>query len=309
MARASDIIEAAGAYVALALLGALPVDAASAIGGFLGRTIGPHLGISRRAERNLRRALPELGAADRRRIIRRMWDNLGRVLAEYPHLAEFAVYKPGGRVEIRHAEHILDQGATGRGAIFLSGHFGNWEVLPMAATGGGLKVVEIIRAANNPIVERMVTRLRKPVGTELAPKGQAAARLLVAALRAGKHIAVLADMKMNDGIAVPFFGHAAMTGPAVARLALRFDVPLVPVRIERTTGAHFRITAEPPLEVVATGDLHADTLAIMRQINDVLERWIRDRPEQWFWLQRRWPEEAAAAVPPPASDRAAPRTS
>jgi KDO2-lipid IV(A) lauroyltransferase len=95
---------------------------------------------------------------------------------------------------------------------------------------------------------------------------------------------------MNDGIAVPFFGREAMTAPAAARLALRFDCAVVPVRVERLPRAHFRIVADPPIDYRRTGDTERDTLALMTQVNQVLERWIRDKPEQWFWLHRRWPE-------------------
>jgi KDO2-lipid IV(A) lauroyltransferase len=101
---------------------------------------------------------------------------------------------------------------------------------------------------------------------------------------------VLVDQKMNDGIPVPFFGRPAMTAPAVAQLALRFDCAIIPARVERLKGARFRLTAFPPIEIAKTGNRQADTLAIMTRINAVVEGWIRERPDLWFWLHRRWPE-------------------
>ena len=101
---------------------------------------------------------------------------------------------------------------------------------------------------------------------------------------------MLADQKMNDGIPVPFFGRPAMTAPALAALALRFDCDVLPARAERLAGAHFRLTVFPPLPLPRTGDSHADAAALMAQVNAILETWIRDRPEQWFWVHQRWPD-------------------
>jgi KDO2-lipid IV(A) lauroyltransferase len=283
-------IEAWGARALLLLFRALPLDAASAVGGFLGRTIGPRLGATKRAVINLRRAMPELGDEAIRRIVRGMWDNLGRVIAEYPHLDEFRVYEPGGRVETRGIETADALLAAGRRIIFVSAHFGNWEIATLAATQKGLDVAQIYRAANNPLVDRLIAECRAIVGSELIPKGAVAARRSIEALREGRHLAVLVDQKMNDGIPVPFFGRDAWTAPAIAQLALRFDCAIVPARVDRLGGARFRLTVEPPIAIERTGDRHADAYAIMAKVNGVIEGWIRERPDLWFWLHRRWPD-------------------
>ena len=288
--RFLHLLEGAGAVAVYALFRVLPLDAASALGGFLARAIGPRLGLSRRALKNLRRAMPELGEEATRRVIVDMWDNLGRVIAEYPHLGQYRIYADEGRIEIVGAEHIRAQNAPGKRAIFFSGHFGNWEVPTMALTQAGLSVLEMYRAANNPFVDRLINHARSVVGSELAAKGGAGARRMLAAMKSDRHIALLVDQKQNDGIAVPFFGREAMTGPALATFALRFDSAVVPVRVDRLKGARFRITAEPPLPYAKTGDADADTLMLMKQVNEVLERWIRERPDHWFWLHRRWPD-------------------
>jgi KDO2-lipid IV(A) lauroyltransferase len=101
---------------------------------------------------------------------------------------------------------------------------------------------------------------------------------------------MLIDQKMNDGIAVPFFGRPVMTAPALALLALRFDCMVVPVRIVRLKGARFRMIAEPPLELPKSGNAKADQLALMTKVNEIVEGWIREKPEQWLWLHRRWPD-------------------
>jgi KDO2-lipid IV(A) lauroyltransferase len=269
--------------------GLLPLDRASALGGALARAIGPRLGLTKRARLNLRRALPELDAAATDAIVRGMWDNLGRVAAEYPHLRKIKVFAGDGRVETRGLEHLDRALAAGRRVILFSGHLANWEIAALAGGQYGLDIAQIYRAANNPLVDRLVGRLRGDQG-ELIPKGAVASRRAVAALRRGGHLSLLVDQKMNDGIAVPFFGRDAMTAPALALFALHYDCDVLPVRIERTEGAHFRLTAYPPIALPDSGDRDAGVLALMTAVNGTLEAWIRERPEQWFWLHRRWPD-------------------
>jgi len=267
----------------------LPLDWASAIAGGLAHKIGPRLGISKRARLNIARALPELSEAEITDIIAGMWDNLGRVAAEYPHLRQIQVFEPGGRVETRGLEHIDRAVAAGRSMIMFSGHIANWEIGMLAAVQYGIAVSQIYRAANNPLVDRMITRFRG-TGGELIPKGTVAARRAIAVLRRGEHLTMLADQKMNDGIPVTFFGRPAMTTSALAVLALRFDCDVLPACVERRGGARFRLTIFPPLPLPRSGDHRADVAALMTQVNQTLEVWIRNRPREWFWLHRRWPD-------------------
>jgi KDO2-lipid IV(A) lauroyltransferase len=282
-------IEAWGAAFIFALLGCVPLDAASAVGGMLARRIGPCLGVSNRARRNLRAALPELSAAQIAAILRGMWDNLGRVAAEYPHLRNIRVFDAMSRVETRGLEHLDGALAAGRRVILFGGHLGNWEIAALAAGQYGLDIAQIYRAANNPLIDRMIARMRGGNG-ELIAKGAVASRRAVAALRRGGHVSLLADQKLNEGIAVPFFGRPAMTAPALALLALRFQCAVLPVRVERLKGARFRLTLYAPLELPRTGNRDADVAVLMTAVNATLEGWIRESPEQWFWVHSRWPE-------------------
>jgi KDO2-lipid IV(A) lauroyltransferase len=291
-AKTSRPIHHLEAWAAALWLGAfamLPFDRASALGGAIGRLIGPRLGISNRARRNIKCALPGLSESEIADVVRGMWDNLGRVAAEYPHLKNIRVFEPGGRVETCGLEHIDRAVAAGRRMIIFSGHIANWEIAALAAVQYGISVAQIYRAANNPLVDRMIARFRGDAG-ELIPKGAVAARRAIATLRRGAHLTMLADQKMNDGIPVPFFGRPAMTASALAALALRFDCDVLPARVERLDGAHFRLTVFPPLPLPRTDDSRCDTAALMAQVNAILEGWIRDRPEQWFWVHQRWPD-------------------
>jgi Kdo2-lipid IVA lauroyltransferase/acyltransferase len=291
----SDRIEACGAALFFAAMRALPIDAASALGGALARHIGPRLGISKRARRNLAAALPELSAGEIERVLRGMWDNLGRVAAEYPHLRQVRIFPPGaskkgwGRVETSGIEHLDRAIAARRPVIIFGGHLGNWEIAARAAGQYGIDVAQIYRAANNALVDRMIARFRG-AGSEFIPKGAIASRRALAALRRGAHLTLLVDQKLNDGIQVPFFGRPAMTAPALALLALHFDCAVLPARVERLRGAHFRLTIHPPLQLPKSGERAADVAALMAEVNRTLEGWIRESPEQWFWLHSRWPD-------------------
>ncbi len=287
--RLAHRLEAWGAALFFTVFGLLPLDWASAIGGAAARRIGPFLGVSKRARLNLRRAFPELSETEIARIVAGMWDNLGRVAAEFPHLRNIRVFEPGGRVETHGLEHIDRAVAAGRRMIVFSGHIANWEIGSLAGVQHGISVAQIYRAANNPLVDRLIARLRGD-RDEFIPKGAVAARRAIAALNRGMHLGLLADQKMNDGIPVPFFGRPAMTSSAIAFLALRFDCDVFPLRVERLAGAHFRVTISPPLPSPRSGDRHADAAALMVQVNATLEAWIRDRPEQWLWVHRRWPD-------------------
>jgi KDO2-lipid IV(A) lauroyltransferase len=293
MARRSTILniaEGAGMVLAYGFLRVLPVDWASGVGGFLLRTIGPLLGITKRADENLKRALPDLTPAQRKQVIAGMWDNLGRVIAEYPHLDKFRLFEKNSRIEGVDGGNILATRDPTKKYVFFSAHYGNWEIAIRTAAQAGFEVTGVYRAPNNPIADRFMLWARGAEGGELVPKGDIAAKKAFGALREGRALCMLVDQKMNDGIPVPFFGRDAMTAPALAVLALRYDCAVVPIRMERLKGARFRMISEPPLTLPKTGNTEADRRALMVEVNSIVERWVREHPEQWLWLHRRWPD-------------------
>ena len=283
------VCEGAVAHAVFALLGMLPVGWASALGAALGGLIGPMLPVHRRGLDNIARALPDLSPAEVRRCARRMWRHLGRVAAEYPHLNRFSVDAAQGRIELVGRAHLDEARRSASGGILFSGHVGNWEVAALAPEQSGIPVALVYRAANNPIVDRLIWRFRGAVAQHRVPKGIDGAREMVRALGAGRHLALLVDQKLNSGIPVPFFGRDAMTTPVVAAFALKYDCPVWPVRVERLAGARFRVTVYPKLAIPKVGTRDERIRAILVAINGILEDWIRERPEQWLWLHRRWP--------------------
>lgn len=288
------------ARVALGLVRRLSPAAASDLGGLVGRAVGPWLPVSAVAARNLRLALPALDAAARRRTIRGVWDNLGRTVAELPHLPALEHTSSGPGWEIAGEAHIRALAAAGGPAILFSGHLGNWEILPRVALAFGVPVAGMYRAPANPAVDRLIGELRQAALGRPLPmfaKGAGGGRAALAHLRAGGFLALLMDQKLNDGLAVPFFGHPAMTAPALALFARRLRCPVVPAHVERLGPARFRVVCEAPLEAPLSADEAADVLALTGSVNARLEAWIRARPEAWLWLHRRWPKETMDATP------------
>ncbi len=285
-------IEAAVARLALGLLRRLGPATASNLGGAVARALGPLLPVSRVAHANLRLAMPELDAAARRRIVRGVWDNLGRTVTEFPHLAKLRRNASGPGWEIVNEDILHELARRGGPAIFFSGHIGNWELLSPVAAAFGVPISGMYRPAANPLVDAMIAQLRREalgIDVPMFAKGAAGGRAAFAHLARGGFLAILIDQKLNDGIAVDLFGHPAMTAPALAVLALRFRCPVIPGHSERIGPARLRLTAEPPLELPDTGDRTADIATLTRAVNATLERWIRARPESWLWLHRRWP--------------------
>ena len=260
----------------------LPLRAASALGGWLGRTVGPFLPVSNIARKNLKRILPER-AAEHERIIRGMWDNFGRVFAEYPHLKTIAESKGGARIELLGEENLHAFRDMGRGGIMVLGHLANWESGAHFLANRGMPTHVVFRPPNNRLVSRLLESAREGAVSSIE-KGSSGARQIITALKQKEFVGLLVDQKMNDGISVPFMGVPAMTAAAPAQLAMRYQVPIVVIRCERVAPLHFRWTVLPPFIPPADGD----EVQIMTRINDQISEWVRARPEQWLWVHRRW---------------------
>lgn len=285
-----------GAFGFLRALG--PVRASN-LAGWVARSIGRHLPVCRVADANLRRSLPELSAADRRRIIASVWDMVGRNAGELPHLADLHETPAGPGWEIRGRENIPPGPA-----IFFAAHMGNWEMILPIASQLGLAVSGFYRRPSNSTVDQAVLRLRMAAlrpGAALFPKGAQGARQALAHVMAGGSLGLLVDQKMNDGIAAPFFGRDAMTAPAAAQFSLRFGLPLVPIHMQRLGPARVRMTCEAALDVPPSGDRQADILALTTAMNRRIEDWVRADPGSWLWLHKRWPKAAGDAAAAPKS--------
>jgi Kdo2-lipid IVA lauroyltransferase/acyltransferase len=268
-------------------------DRASETGERLLRWLGPRLHKTRHFRRNQALAFPDSSEAEIDRLVREAWANLGAVLAEYPHLD--TIRRERIETVIKCDLEPIREGR--RRAIFVAAHLANWEVTVAPAVGLGIPVTAVYTPQENPWVDRMLHRHRLALGCRLVPRGDAL-RTIMRELEAGRSIGLLVDQRVDSGEPVPFFGIDKLTTMVPARLALRFDCDLVPVRVERLPGARFRVTAHQPVRCddPALGE-HDRALDMTRQINALFEDWIREIPEQWFCSNRRW---AKTATPPAA---------
>ncbi|MEJ2817255.1 lysophospholipid acyltransferase family protein [Caulobacter sp. CCG-8] len=287
--------EALGFDLFIGLVRLLGVDAASAFGGWLGRTVGPLSGAHKVATRNLKLAFPDKDDAWRAAMLEAQWDGLGRTFAEFPLMDK--ILPSTGRVEVVNQERLFQIAAEKVPVVFVSGHLSNWEVMPAAIVDSGVVCEMTYRAANNPYVDERIKASRFRYGVRLfAPKGGDGARELLEGMKQGKSVALMNDQKFNTGVEGLFFGHPVRTAPGPSRLALRFGTVLQPMSVQRTKGARFRAVVHDPIHLPNTGDRTADIEAGVRLVNAFMEERIRERPEEWFWVHRRWPNEVYAEL-------------
>lgn len=266
----------------------LPLPVASAVGGWIGRTIAYPMGTTKKALRNVAIAFPEKNRAEQKKIVRGMWDNLGRIFAEYPHLKKL---ESGDNLIIEGLPRLKKAVASKRPIIFITAHIGNWEVMPFVINKRLDEPLALVyRAPNNPWADRLIQKARGKGTKDQLTKGAKGAKEIVRIVRDGKHIGMLVDQKMNEGIPLPFFGKLAMTVTSVAQLALKYDAIVLPAYCVRLQGSTFKVIFEEPMPIIRSGDLQKDIKSNMSAINKKLEGWIRQAPEQWLWLHRRWPK-------------------
>ena len=282
-------VEAVGTVFILLIGRILPVEKASNFGGWFSRYARKLLGANKTGLKNLKMAMPELSEAEIDQIVANVWDNFARVMLEYPSLKDIDIYNDP-RFEIRGVEYVEQLRDDGKPGIIFGAHLASWELAIMCLTQKGVKTTQLYRRVNNPMVDRIVRNMQKEVGYQVLNKGSGDGRKLLESIRNGEHLFILLDQKLREGISVPFFGKPAQTASAAARLAIKYDCPLVPARVERLGGFKFRITFYPPVEIPKNPDINQSIYDTMVIVNNMLESWIRERPDQWLWIHNRWPK-------------------
>lgn len=261
----------------------MPVRLASDMGGFLAKTFGPLLPVSRVARDNLMRVMPE-SKSEHAKVIRDMWENFGRVFAEYSHLKTIAAGKGGAKVEVMNMEHLHAFRDMGKGGLIITAHLANWEFGTYTTRAEGVPMHVVYRPPNNPLVDKLLASARAGAAESSIEKGSDGAKDIIRYIKSNEYIAMLIDQKMNNGIELDFMGKPAMTAPAAAQLAIKYQIPILVAWPERIKGLHFRWHTFAPF--VPAPD--ADPAALMQQLNDKLSEWVRAHPGQWLWIHRRW---------------------
>ncbi len=269
----------------------LPIEKASALGGWFMRMFGPLLPAHRTALVNAKLVFPKIDEAGAKALAMAAWDNLGRLGGEFPHMKDMRPYESNSRVDVHGLEHLEAIKASGEPAVIVTGHFANWEVMAVAICQSGLDARVSYRHANNPHIDKRINAIRLGYGiSDLSSKGEDGAREMLSAIKNGQTCTFLNDQKFNRGIDAPFFGHSLKTAPGPARLAIRFGAPLLPVSITRLPAARFAVTFHPPIEPDKNPDKTKAIANTVARINEFLEDQIRTHPQDWFWVHRRWPK-------------------
>jgi len=268
--------------------GRMPAQKASDVASKIAKFVGKKIAVHKLAYRNLSNAMPELNEAQKAQILDDMWDNLGRIVGEYAHVAKCSVEEIESLIEMsQETRQNLEQfKRDGKGGIIFGGHLGNWEVGPKVFIKNHMQVSTVYRPLNNPYVENLTANLR---GVELIEKSISGSRKIIDVIRKGGFVIILADQKISEGEAVKFFHEDAITTTSIARIALKYDVPLIPARSIRIgKNFKFRVEVEKALAIEKTGDVNFDLLKLTRSVNCKLEEWIKQYPAQWFWVHNRW---------------------
>lgn len=282
----------------IAAFRALPPAAASALGGRIGVLAGWFMRRANRiAELNLQLCFPAMTDDERRRLRRRMWAHFGRVMAEMPHTETLWHHNTDKQrlasvSDLRQADSISDTtpGSSAHSPLVIVGaHYGNWEIGSIGAQAVFPPTDIFYRPLNNRFADALLERLRCGTGIAQFAKGGDGARNALRHIKAGGTLAVLMDQKMREGIDAPFFGHPARTPYAAVLFALKTDAPIVPMVVRRQTGTRFVLDVGPRIENPRTGNRSDDIRLMVTAINAQIETWIREAPEQWLWIHRRWP--------------------
>src|SRR5215510_2800399 len=240
--------------------------------------------------RNLQMAFPELSQKAREGILRGSFENLGRLLVEFTHLPELNKGNVCRFVVHEGLENYLEGLRRGRGVIFMTAHFGSWELSSFAHAVYGFPLKFIVRPIDNSRVETLISSYRTSSGN-LPIDRRNAARDVLKALRQNEAVGILFDQNTtrSEGVFADFFGIPAATTPAIARFALRTGAAVVPGLLiwDEALQKH-RLRLDPPVDLIDTGDLEQDVLENTRRFNKILECYVREYPDQWLWIHRRW---------------------
>lgn len=290
--RAQAALEIALGWLLIGLLWPLSTDRAVNLLGWLGRRL-PNFSAAKRIEKNIDLVRPDMPRAERDAVIRDVGDNFARVLIEYYRIDDL-IARPERRKVSSGAEVVQAAIEGGKGAVFLTAHYGNWELCRLAARDIGLEVGIFYRAFNNKRFDEISFELIRKCGEPVLHKGRRGMTQLVRHIKSGGAIMVLIDQRNTGAPLIPFMGEPAETATALAELSARAGAPLIPTRARRLEdGLSFDVKFEDPIPP-------GDPVDMMAQMNLRIEGWIDEDPGQWFWLHRRWkrkkqPAEQAAS--------------
>lgn len=290
--RPVDWLVAKLIMLVLKILRLFPAKPALNFVGAAARKIGPFLGRHRTALANLRQAYPEKSEEELRQIALDMWENMGKLAAEYVFLDRLAGFIGEGadspNVEWKGIDIFNRIRDGGKPTIFFTAHMGNFELLPITAKQYGLSMTALFRPPNNQFIAEEVAKVRNMSMDNMLASRVGAAFSLARILDNGGNIGALVDQKFSQGVASTFFGRKCKTNPLLAKLARQFGCDIHPCRCLRLPGNRFRIEIMEKIDPPRDEDGRIDVQGTAQLFNDIVESWVRQHPGQWMWFHRRW---------------------
>lgn len=279
------LIEALIALPLYVILSIIPISISSSIMGKIFIWLGSLLSVNKIADKNISRCFPHLSSMQKEIIIKEMWNNLGKIVGELPHWHRFS------NQQLKTFVNLPDNLSSSQ-VILVSGHLGNWELNSRIMKYYGIKPIFVYRPMNNPIINWLINRTRALNGVELIAKGTSNLKALIQGIKQGKSIGMLVDQRHDSGVNLNFFNQDTKSITAPAQLALKYNIPIILVMVRRisqsTKTSWFK---QPRFELLVRHLIPTpedSPRSLMQKIYQVLEEWIVNNKEQWFWLHKRW---------------------
>jgi KDO2-lipid IV(A) lauroyltransferase len=259
----------------------ISIETSSSLFGLLFKRLGPHLKASKYARIALKKCLPHLDQIQRDNVLKKVWENFGRTVAEIPYWHDMDTKEFNSRVKV--IDKTNGSFFNAKGSLLISLHYGNWELLPQFLSLMKMRTSIVYRHANNSLVDKMIINIRERQGINMIPKGVIGLKSIYKVLKSGGLVGMLIDQKNNTGEEIDFLGFSAKTTTAPAGLALKLKTPIFIARVIRGSAATFHIELEE-FQVLENDD----EISLTKRLHAKFEQWIKEQPEQWFWLHKRW---------------------
>ena len=257
----------------------------SMVGGKLFEVIGPIFRSKKLIYSNIKKAFPKINTNDTKKLTTLMWNNYGRVFAEYMFIKDFRLEKINSKVEIVGKEILDEIKRSNKPVVFISGHFSNFELMAMNIEKAGIELSAIYRPLNNIFLNKIIEKIRKKyICKNQIKKGIGGIKKLISLQKKNCSTALMIDQRVSEGIKSNLFNKEALTTTIPAQLVKKFEMPIVPIYIERINGINFKITINKPLKF----SNETSTKDITDELNRILAKMIILNPEQWIWSHNRW---------------------
>ena len=257
----------------------------STVSGKIFEIIGPLFRSKNLIHSNIKKAIPNSNYEELNKITKLMWNNYGRIFAEYMFIKEFRLGKLKSKIKIEGQEILDDIKKHNKQVVFISGHFSNFELMAMHLENSGIKLSAIYRPLNNIFLNKIMERIRKKyICKNQIKKGIGGIKKLINLKKNNYSTALMIDQRVSEGIKSNFFNNEALTTTIPAQLVKKFKIPIVPIFIERINNLNFKITINKPINFSNETSIKN----ITDELNQILEKMIISKPEQWIWSHNRW---------------------